>query len=132
MLRTITSPAFSEVIIIYRDYNFGFVEYPSKSMWHIFRAMSPAEKERQVPDHRTRLKALREMHKVRDFRPILCADVWDCVRGRAVYELEHAVALEREVDDFFSKLSIISIPRESSPLSLERLWCYYDTPWTPL
>jgi len=67
------------------------------------------------------------MYRVLDFQPMLCVDVWDCVKGRAVYELKHAVALEREVDDFFSKLSIISIPRESHPLTMERVWSHYGT-----
>ena len=94
--------------------------------------MSPAERERQAPNHRRRLKALREMHKVRDFRPVLRADVWDPVSRNAVSELKRAVALEREVDDFFFKLSIISTPQESRPLNVERVWSYYGTPWTPL
>ena len=111
-------------------------------MWPIFRAMSPAEKERQAPNHRRPLETLREMHKVRDFRPVLCVNVWDPVGRDAVCELRHAVyelnelrravALEREVDDFFSKLSIISIPQGSRPLNLERISAYYGTPWTPL
>ena len=84
VLRTITSPAFSEVIIIYRDYNFGSVDYPSPSMWPIFRGMSPAEKEQQAPDCHRRLKAFREIYKVRDFLPMLCRCVGPCEGARSV------------------------------------------------
>jgi len=95
--------------------------------------MPLAEKERQALNHHRLLEAFHEMHKVRDFQPVLCADVWDPMRGHAVDELERAVwQLERRADDFFSKLSIISIPRESPPLLLERFRSYCGPPWIPL
>ena len=45
--------------------------------------------------HSRRLKVFREMHEVRSFRLILCADVFGCVK-RSVQALRQIVAAERE------------------------------------
>jgi len=130
VLSTITSPVFSEVIIIYRDYDFGGLHLlPHKS---VFREMLPAEREEDDSFRRSRLEALHEMYKVRAFRPVLCADVWDRVREYTVWELKQPVTLEGGFDDFFSKLSVISIPRGSLPPLVEQDYAYSVTPWLPL
>jgi len=130
VLSTITSPAFSEVIIIYRDYDFGgLYRLPDT---RVFREMLPVEREEDVSFRRSRLEALHEMYKVRAFRPVLCADVWDRVREYTVWELKQAVTLEREFDDFFSKLSVISVPRGSLPPLVEQDYAYSHIPWLPL
>ena len=78
-LSTIISPAFSEVVIFYRDYNFRGVG----SMWFqfpcTFRQMSEDDVEKEALQHHMQFELFREMHKVRGFRLVLCVDVWDRV-----------------------------------------------------
>ena len=45
--------------------------------------------------HRGLFKVFHEMHAVRDFRLVLCADVWDRVGEYTVGVLKQAVAAER-------------------------------------
>jgi len=63
------------------------------------------DKDDDVSFRRRRLKLVHEMHKVRDFRPVLCADMWDRMRGYTVWELKQVVALE--FDDFSSGLCLL-------------------------
>ena len=44
--------------------------------------------------HPERFKVLSEMHRVREFRLVLCADVLDCAEDYAVRVLEHIVKTE--------------------------------------
>jgi hypothetical protein len=132
VLLTITSPAFSEVIFIYRDYDFVSIQSPQLN--GIFRGMSPAEHEKDASLRRIGLEVFYEMHKVREFRPVLCADMWDGVRGYAVCELKRVVAAEkvkRGPDEFFSKLSVIST-QGTLPLSPEWIYAHTFNPWAPL
>jgi len=133
VLLTITSPVFSEVIFIYRDYDFRRIKCPPCT--GIILGLLPDEAEIEASIHRGHLEALREMHRVRDFQPVLCADVWERVREYAVWQLEWVVADEKVrmgADDFFSKLLVISTPRESRPLILERISANCVIPWAPL
>lgn len=83
MLPTITSPVFSRVIIIYRDYDFGL----------LFLRVSPAEIEASCRSKQ--FEALREIRKVRDFQMVLCADVRDHLRKYVERELKEAVTVEK-------------------------------------
>ena len=74
-LSTITSPVFSEVAVFYRDYDFGFRD---RDYW---MPMMPSEKAEAASWHGARFEVLRKMHKARNFRLVLCADVWDRVGG---------------------------------------------------
>ena len=125
VLLTIASPVFSEVVFIYRDYNFGHINSPSCMGMGtgIIRGLLPDAAETEASTQRGHLEALREMHRVRDFQLVLCADVWERVREYAVLHLKRVVADEKVgmgADDFFSKLLVIPSPRESYPLYLER------------
>jgi len=107
VLSTITSPVFSKVVFIYRDYD--FYDLPS------------GVRGNPTPYYRHFL-ALREMSKVRAFQAVLCADVWDRVVVNAVQELEQAVAKERVKMGFDVSLSeplVISRLRGSSPMCSE-------------
>ena len=135
VISSITSPAFSEVVIIYRDYDFGFIRCISPSMG-IFRGMSPEERENQALYRRLEFEALREMHKVRDFQPVLCVDVWDHVMQDAVWYMKWVVMTEKAkggFDDVFPELLVISRPRGSLPLCSERIHASSGVDyWTPL
>jgi len=135
VISTITSPAFSEVVIIYRDYDFGFIRCVSPPM-NIFRITSPEGQEHEALCRRMEFEALREMHKVRDFRPVLCVDVWDYVMKDAVWDLKWAVVKEKAkggFNDVFPEPLVISRPRGSPPLYSEHdhPGCGVDH-WTPL
>ena len=112
VLPIITSPTFSKVIVIYRDYDFGVLS--------VYPRVSPDEVETEASHRRRQLEALREIRKVRDFQVVLYADVRDHVRGYVERVLKDAVAVEKAkkgADNFFSELSVISSPREFHPLS---------------
>jgi hypothetical protein len=133
VLPTIASPAFSEVILIFRDYDFFRIKPTPRN--NISYWILPAEEEAVASFRREQLEALHEMHKVRDFQPVLCADVWDRVRKLAERELEQAVAAEkakRGLDVFSSKLSVISRPQGSCAFFAERYQARSCIPWTPL
>ena len=135
VVSAITSPVFSEVVIIYRDYDFGFILCVPPSIG-VFCGMSPEAREREALCRRMEFEALREMHKVRDFQPVLCVDVWDYVMEYVVLDLKWAVMKEKEkggFDDIFSELLVISRPQGSFPLYAERFnaGCGVDH-WTPL
>ena len=135
VLLTVTSPVFSEVIFVYRDYNFGCINSPPCMGRAIIRGLLPDEAETEASTQRRYLEALREMHRVRDFQPVLCADVWERVREHAVWQLKWVVADEKVgmgADDFFSKLLVISSPRESYPLDLKQSSADWIIPWAPL
>lgn len=118
VVSTITSPVFSEVVVVYRDYNIRGLPSP----WI----------EHDPTPFCEQFEALREMYKIRAFRLVLCADVWDCVVADAVRALERAVAEERAKawsGDFFPEPLVISRSRGSSP-TLDDV-CYSDRPAVP-
>jgi hypothetical protein len=90
-LSTITSSAFSEVTVFYRDLDFyGIgIPWPDSS---IFYRLSPAERAKETLWHEGQFRIFRTMQKIRDFQLVLCADVWDGVREYAVRRLRQAVA----------------------------------------
>jgi hypothetical protein len=94
-LSTITSPAFSEVIVFYQHCDFlGVTSYPRYSQ-SIYREMTPADRAKEASWHRSQFGLFREMYAVRGFRLVLCADVWDAVGEYAVGVLKRAVAVEK-------------------------------------
>jgi hypothetical protein len=92
---TITSPVFSKVIALYRDYDFhGLTSSPCHAP-NLYRKVTPFEREADAAWHRGLFKVFREMYTARTFRLMLCAEVWDRVGEYAVRELEHVVAAEK-------------------------------------
>jgi hypothetical protein len=94
-LSTIASPTFSEVVVFYRDYDFGGIIYHLTHATDIYRKMTPAEEEKEASWHHRRFEVLREMYAVRQFRLVLCIEVWDRVGEYAMGALKRAVAAEK-------------------------------------
>ena len=116
-ISTITSPVFTEVTAIYREYHFCVVEsaWPGRPR---LRRKSSGEKAVEASWHGRRFEAFRRMHKVRDFRLVLCADVWEGVGEYSVRSLEKAVAAERAgkgFDGTFPEPLVVCRPRASCP-----------------
>ena len=117
VLSTITSPLFSEVVVVYRDYN-------------IYGLPSPWVPSTPMP-YCMQFAVLRKMHKVRAFQLVLCADVWDCVVADAVRALKQAVAEERVKElsgGFFPEPLVVSSSRGSSPTFPELVGAGYPVP----
>jgi hypothetical protein len=95
-LSTITSPAFLEIIVFYHDLDFhGAWGSTGASTYGPFYHMSETEREEEVSRHHRQFEVLHEVQKVRDFRLVLCADVWESVGEYSVRVLERAVAVEK-------------------------------------
>ena len=97
-LSTITSSAFSELAIFYRDYDFRGIHYLPLDRFY-YRMMSPAEIVEEAR-HSRLFEVFRKMYKVRDFRLVLCVDVWDNVGEYSVRMLKEAVATEKAKGGF--------------------------------
>ena len=119
---TITSPAFSEVTVIHRECDFHAVIHTGLFPYRLFRPMANTEREHEASLYCRRFEVLREMRKVRDFRLVLCADVWDAVGYHAVQTLKRAVAAEeakRGFDCLFPKPTVTYSPRRPGPEFLD-------------
>lgn len=94
-LSTIRSPTFSEVVVIYLDYDFGSaLQHRCESM-PLSRSPSQAEIEEEAQLHHWRFEGFRTMRKVRNFRLMLCVEVWDGVSGYSVQVLKQLIAAEK-------------------------------------
>ena len=134
-LSTITSPAFTEVTIIYREYEFLGVGAPWIDRGTL-RWLSPDQIAEQASWFDRRFEAFRAMREVRDFQLVLCVDAWDGVGEYTTGVLKQAVAAERMkrgFDDTFPEPSVIHIPRGSRYQSMEVLNHGIScSPWIPL
>jgi len=113
VLSTIQSPAFSRVVVLYRDCDFHGVRSKGDSSWPPLRELSQAEATEEASRHRRRFEVLRQVHEARDFRLVLCADVWDPIGEYAVQMLRQAVAEEKAnegFDTFFLEPLVIYNP----------------------
>jgi len=112
ILPTITSPVFSEVIVFYREVDFcGLERYPLPS--RIYRNPTLDENNKERLWHRELFKVFREMRALRDFRLVLCLDVWDCAGEYAMRVLKQTVAWEEAVY-FPVEALVIYSPRGST------------------
>ena len=94
VLSSIPPPVPLDIVILYRDHDLGArldceLCKPTKPV--CFGHSFPRQWDFYAQCCRQTLKVFREMHSVRDFRLILCADVFDCVGGGAIYILEGIV-----------------------------------------
>lgn len=131
-LSTITSPVFSEVIAVYRDLDFSGVDWEWSNQ--ALRPQSPAQRAKEASLHERQLKLFRAIRKVRDFQLVLCADVWDGVKGYTTLVLKRAVAGEKAkvgFDGIFPELLVVYSPRGSRQDSGE-YWAGSPGPWIPL
>ena len=117
-LSTIISPVFSEVVILYRDCDFRGVECSWSPFPRAFRLMSDSDIVEEASWHHKQFKLFHRMHRVRGFRLVLCADVWDRVAKYTVQVLKQAVAAEKVKGGFgghFSEPLVVYTPRGSPP-----------------
>lgn len=94
VLSTVPPTAPLDVVIVYREIDLGGI----RSCWLqctsdpvCFRHRSPEGREADLLRHKRQFAVFREMHSARDFRLVLCADVYDCMVDYAVQTLEHNV-----------------------------------------
>ena len=100
VLSTSTSPAYLDVVVVYRESDFGGINprgYPDRP--HL-REMSEADTEEETLRYDRLFEVSREVHKVRDFQLVLCAQVWDPVGEYSVRMLKAAVVDERAKGGF--------------------------------
>ena len=105
-LSTITSPTFSEVTVFYREYDFHDVA--------VHRLSKPETQEASW--HHWRFEGFRKMHKVRDFRLVLCVDVWGGVGEYCTRRLKQVIAAEKAksgFDDAYPEPLVLYSPRRS-------------------
>jgi len=115
VLSTITSLEFSEVVIIYRDTDFcGVAQYSRPP--NIYTDTTPDQRAKEASWHRELFKVFRWMYGLREFRLVLCAEVWDCVGEYAMRVLKQAVAAEKaggRLDYLPSEPLLVYSPRAS-------------------
>jgi len=118
------------VVVVYRDYDFCGVLQP------LIRSVSQADKASEAFQHHTQLGVFREIRKVRDFRLVLCADVWNDVGEYPVRVLEGAVAVEKAEGGFneeFPEPLVIYRPRMYQTNLSQDLYASTPTlPWPPI
>ena len=118
VLSTTTSTAFSELVFLYWDYDFRGVQLTQHSVRPHIHEISQAERVDEASRHHKRFELLHEVHKVRDFQLVLCAEVWGPIGEYSVRMLRQAIAdekVKKGFDDF-----------SSDPL----VTCYlYAEPW---
>ena len=90
VLSTVTSPLPLEIVVIYKDFDLGFVMVRPQ----IARSTDKGE-DGNILHHQQRFKALREAHTAREFRLVLCAEVADGGTVRSIRSLEHIVKTEK-------------------------------------
>ena len=114
ILSTITSPVFFEVHVTYFDYDFTGVEFRPHLAPNVYMDSTPAKRERETSWHRRLFEVFCEMYTVREFRLVLCADVWDRLKEYTVERLKRAVAAEKaakRLDYLPSEPLVICSPR---------------------
>ena len=118
ILSTITSPAFLEVIVIHYDGDFSGLQWESwNKTLHPFRRLSQADRAEEALRYHRQFKVFCEAQKVRDFRFVLCAEVWSHLEEHTMRVLREAVAAEKAkglFDDFSSAPIVIHRPGTAS------------------
>ena len=96
VLSTIASPLPLDVVITYGDNDIDRCVYYFPKGRPVRVKYSPQEQRATVAlHHPERFKVFSEMHRMREFRLVLCADVLDCIAEHAVGVLERVVEEER-------------------------------------
>ena len=116
-LSTIMSPVFSEVVAVYRDYDFGYIHCHVNSAPTLYR-LSPTLRAAVATELHRIFEGFYEMHKARGFRLVLRVDVWDHLGEYAVRELEWAIATEKaegRLGALSSEPSVTCSPRGRRP-----------------
>ena len=127
VLSTITSPAFFQITILYRNSDFDGLRSWCSGQYHSCGLRQPY-RELEASLHRWRFEVIREVRKVRNFRLVMCANVWGHHGRYPVRVLEEAVAEEKArkgFGDFPSDPLVMYDPQRSredrcSPRGLHR------------
>ena len=92
---------FSEVIVIYQGHDFYGVRTPLESSYSgPLLTVSQAKRKEEASQNHRQFNVLREVREVRNFRLLLCTDVWDHVGEYSVRVLKEAVAAEKAEGSF--------------------------------
>ena len=75
VLSSIATPERLDVVIIYQHFNFNYMLHQTWCDSEPGGSERQGTKEKHSQFHQQQLKVFREMHSVRDFRLVLCADV---------------------------------------------------------
>ena len=129
---TITSPAFSEVTIIYQELDFGASYKP----WVAIYTYGTSERE-MSSQHRTMFEVFHEIQEIRDFRLVLHVEAWRPLVECIVQELERAVNtgwVERGSEKNSSRPVVTSslqvfLPDTGILNSVQMGWCGPFQPW---
>ena len=108
-LSTINPSTFCKLALIYQESSFRGVQTEKFLGGPHLRELSQAERTLETSEHHRRFEFLRELHKARDFRVVLCVNVWEPVGERLVERLKGAVAAEKARDGFDEFHSIPSV-----------------------
>ena len=131
-LSTIRSPTFSEVVVIYQDRDIPTPYYQLDGLPALW-LLSPTQQARFASERRTVFGLLRELLRAHDFKLVLCADVWGCIRIHAMQELKRTISEEGTqggLDNMSSRLMVTSRLREFLPSPGERVsYAVLDSKW---
>jgi hypothetical protein len=109
VLSTVASPVFLDVVIVYCDSDLD--ASPGCSYCRpdpVCFCRPRPELVVHAPRYLRQFRTFHEMHKTRDFRLVLCADVFDCIVERAIQRLKHIVDVNGGLDYLLHKPLIIS------------------------
>ena len=102
VLSTVTSPLSLNIVIVYQHRDFGYMllwpERPDRSDPLV--GPNPEEQATVALHHRWRFRELHEMHMVRRFRLVLCADILNRVTEYTTRGLERVVNTEKAKGGF--------------------------------
>ena len=132
-LRTITSHVFAQVTVFFRNYELLNAEHPWRE-YGILCRLSLGEISVEASALDQQFKVLQEMHKIRGFQLVLCADTWDSVGEYMMGVLKNAVAVEEVKSGFgdtFPEPVVIHSPRGSHCRGMESYAPTYMS-WIPL
>ena len=94
VLSSITSPMPLDVVIFYEDHDFAQVEFCVRC--HLEGCYRHPWDRRDRYARNNELRVLHEMHRVRDFRLVLCANVSDDMTEHAAQSLECILEVESD------------------------------------
>jgi hypothetical protein len=139
VLSTITSPVFCKFTICYPTTDFPGIFFYDPFAPPMFLSYMPLNywRDRCVSNHQV-FDLMRELQKARDFRLVLCADVWGALTKYAMRELEWIIQVgwvEAEPDSTSSQPLVTCSPREFLPAPSE-ITCgvtnpSWAHPWAP-
>jgi hypothetical protein len=133
VLSTVTSPVFCEFTICYSTSDFpgNFRYNPSAPPTFLSYRPYDHRREEYASNHKV-FDTMRELRRVRDFRLVLCADVWGALTERATRELEWIIQVGwvGEGSDATSSWPLVTYsPREFFPAPGETSYGVTHFPW---